>query len=50
MPKQNEKDLEDIPDEVKEKMKFIFVENAREALAYLLLKPEGEKSGKQCKK
>lgn len=50
MPKQNEKDLEDIPDEVKEKMKFIFVENAREALAYLLLKPEEKKSGNPCKR
>ncbi len=50
MPKQNEKDLEDIPDEVKEKMKFIFVENAKEAIAYLLLEPEEKKTGKQHQK
>jgi len=46
MPKQNEKDLEDIPDEVKEKMKFVFVEDAKEAIAYLLLEPEEKKSRK----
>ncbi|HBM14869.1 MAG TPA: endopeptidase La [Lentisphaeria bacterium] len=38
IPKQNEKDLEDIPEEVKDKIKFIFVENADEALNFMLLK------------
>lgn len=30
LPKENEKDLEDVPDEIKEKMKFQFVENYKE--------------------
>jgi ATP-dependent Lon protease len=38
MPKQNEKDLEDIPDEIKEKVKFIFVDHVDQALELLLLK------------
>ena len=38
MPKQNKKDLEDIPDEVKNKIDFVFVENAKEAVDFLLLK------------
>ena len=37
MPKQNKKDLEDIPEEVKSKIEFVFVENAEEAVAFLLL-------------
>ncbi|HJO96054.1 MAG TPA: endopeptidase La [Victivallales bacterium] len=39
MPKQNDKDLEDIPDDIKSKINFIFVEEASEALDYLLLDP-----------
>ncbi|MCP4177942.1 MAG: endopeptidase La [bacterium] len=39
MPKQNDKDLEDIPDEIKNKINFTFVEEAHEALDYLLLDP-----------
>lgn len=38
IPKQNEKDLEDIPDEVKNKIQFIFVENADQAIDYMLVK------------
>lgn len=38
IPKQNEKDLEDIPKEVRDKIKFIFVENAGEAIDYMLIK------------
>ena len=38
MPKQNKKDLEDIPEEVKSKIEFIFVENAEEAVDFLLIK------------
>lgn len=30
LPKENERDLEDVPDEIKEKMKFQFVENYKE--------------------
>jgi len=37
MPTQNEKDLEDIPDEVKNKIEFKFVDNAEAALDFLLL-------------
>ena len=38
LPKWNKKDLEDIPDEVKNKIDFVFVENAKEAVDFLLLK------------
>jgi ATP-dependent Lon protease len=38
MPKQNEKDLEEVPEEVKSKLKFVFVEDIKEALEFLLLK------------
>jgi ATP-dependent Lon protease len=52
-PKLNEKDLVDIPDEAKEKIKFIPVENVDEVLAHALQKSDGMKpagkseSGKQ---
>ncbi len=46
MPKQNEKDLEDIPDEVKSKLKFIFVEDADEAVDFLLIKEDSGKNSK----
>ena len=36
VPKRNEKDLPDIPDEVKETLKFHFVENVDEVLAIAL--------------
>ena len=38
MPKQNEKDLEEVPEEVKSKLKFVFVDNIKEGLDFLLLK------------
>lgn len=38
MPKENEKDLEDIPENVKNKLKFKFVNNIAEALKYVLEK------------
>jgi ATP-dependent Lon protease len=38
MPKQNEKDLDEVPEEVKSKLKFVFVEDIKEALEFLLLK------------
>jgi ATP-dependent Lon protease len=37
MPKSNEKDLRDVPDEVKQNMKFNFVERMDEVLAIALL-------------
>ena len=38
VPKRNEKDLEDIPDEVKKTLKFHFVENVDQAMKVALLK------------
>ena len=38
MPKQNEKDLEEVPEDVKEKLKFVFVEDIKQGLNFLLLK------------
>ena len=38
MPKQNQKDLEDIPDEVKDKVEFKYVDNAEAALDIMLMK------------
>ena len=38
VPKRNEKDLEDIPDEVKKTLKFHFVETVDQAMAVALLK------------
>ena len=32
LPKENERDLEEIPQEVKEELQFIFVDNMDEAL------------------
>jgi len=40
MPKRNENDLEDLPDELRSSMKFVLVENADEVLAAALV-PEG---------
>ncbi|HPU44382.1 MAG TPA: hypothetical protein PLS98_09235, partial [Dictyoglomaceae bacterium] len=37
MPKENEKDLEEIPEEVKKDMTFYFVEHADEVLNLALL-------------
>jgi ATP-dependent Lon protease len=39
MPKENKKDLEDIPDNVKSKLEFVFVEHADEVLKVALVKP-----------
>ena len=43
MPKRNENDLEDIPKNVREKMKFIFVENVGEVFEIALEKKEAQK-------
>lgn len=37
LPKQNEKDLENIPEEIKNKLDFVFVENIKQALDFLLI-------------
>ena len=42
LPGQNKKDLEELPKEVKDKIKFIFVDDAKEAVDLLLLKPEAK--------
>jgi len=39
LPKENKKDLEDIPDNVKSKLTFIFVEQADEVFPIALEKP-----------
>lgn len=39
LPKENKKDLEDIPDNVKSKLEFVFVEHADEVLKVALVKP-----------
>lgn len=39
IPKQNEKDLEEIPDNIKEKINFVLVETADEVLKITLTKP-----------
>lgn len=48
MPKQNEIDIQDIPDEVKRELNFIFVENIDEVLSYALEAPDAfeNKNGK----
>jgi ATP-dependent Lon protease len=37
LPEKNRKDLEDIPDDVRKKLKFTFVENVDQALNFLLV-------------
>ena len=41
MPSTNEKDLRDIPDEVKEKMAFTFASTMDEVIHLMLLQPPG---------
>lgn len=50
LPKPNEQDTEDVPDEVKKKMKFIFVESVDEALAAALEPAKKATSHKKDKK
>ena len=38
LPEKNRKDLEDVPDEVRRKLRFTFVSNSSDALNFLLLK------------
>lgn len=44
LPKENEKDLEEVPKEVKEELQFIFVESIDEALECALDEAENDKS------
>ena len=44
IPKLNEKDLADVPEEAKQKLKFVPVENADEVLAVALEKESGAKT------
>jgi len=46
MPKSNEKDLRDVPEEVKERMTFTFVQNMDEVLRIALL-PEAVEGADQ---
>ena len=46
LPGQNKKDLEEIPQEVKDKIKFIFVDKIEEAIDLMLLKPERKAAAK----
>jgi ATP-dependent Lon protease len=47
LPKRNQADLEDLPDEVRQEMKFIFVETVDEVLQASLEKPKGVKKSKR---
>jgi ATP-dependent Lon protease len=42
MPKSNEKDLRDVPEEVRKNMSFVFVERMDEVLRFALLEPVSE--------
>ena len=47
MPKSNEKDLRDVPDEVKRSMSFVFVERMDEVLRLALLEPVSDELADQ---
>ena len=49
LPKQNEKDLPDLPDSVKEQINLVFVESIEEVLKAALVEMPGKKSGKSKK-
>jgi len=48
LPRRNEKDLDDVPDEIRKEMKFIFAERIEDALAAALEAPR--KDGKNSKR
>jgi len=51
LPKRNDRNLEDIPSEVKKKMQFIFVSNIREAINYVLRNGDaGERGAERTRK
>lgn len=43
LPKQNEKDLDDVPDEIRKSMKFVFAETVEDVLNAALEKPKTKK-------
>jgi ATP-dependent Lon protease len=50
LPLENEKDLEDIPEKIKNKLNFHFVENAQEALKIVFTLPEKKKRSRKITK
>ena len=51
LPRQNEKDLDDVPDEIRKTMKFVFVESVEDVIKAALEKPKARKKkpGKPAK-
>ncbi len=50
LPTRNEPDLEDIPEEIRKSMKFVFIDTIDEALAVALKKaPAGQRQKKEKK-
>lgn len=43
LPKQNEKDLDDVPDEIRKTMKFVFAESVEDVIGAALEKPKTKK-------
>jgi ATP-dependent Lon protease len=43
LPKQNEKDLDDVPDEIRKSMKFIFADTVEDVISSALEKPKSRK-------
>ncbi|MBN1313271.1 MAG: endopeptidase La [Anaerolineae bacterium] len=50
LPKRNEKDIDDIPEEVREKMKFVLVERVDQVLEHALSKPAGSSKPAKTRK
>ena len=42
LPDRNEGDIEDVPEDLRQRMHFLFVENAEEALRHALMPPSAE--------
>ena len=50
LPKENERDIDDIPANVKKKLEFVLLENAKEALPHVLTKDISKSKSKQSSK
>jgi ATP-dependent Lon protease len=50
LPKQNQNDVDDVPDEIRKAMKFIYVESVDEVIKAALEKPQKKTKSKQKKK